>query len=46
MNSTVELVSYTAPSVPSFRKGIGSFSEIIAYCARVSNPQNQTNNKK
>jgi thymidylate synthase (FAD) len=42
-NSTVELVSYTTPSVPSFRKGIGSFADIIAYCARVSNPQNQTN---
>jgi thymidylate synthase (FAD) len=42
-NSTVELVSYTTPSVPSLRKGIGSFADIIAYCARVSNPQNQTN---
>lgn len=45
MSSTVELVSYTAPTVPSFRKGIGSFADIIAYCARVSNPQNQTNTK-
>ena len=45
INSTVELVSYTAPTVPSFRKGIGSFADIIAYCARVSNPQNQTNTK-
>jgi len=44
-NSTVELVSYTVPSVSSLRKGIGSFADIVAYCARVSNPQNQTNTK-
>ena len=39
----VRLVSYSQPT-PEFREqGIGDAQELIAYCARVSNPSNQFN---
>ena len=39
----VRLVSYSQPT-PEFREqGIGDAQELIAYCARVSNPANQFN---
>lgn len=39
----VELVSYTTPAVGLLRHGIDNPHELIAYCARVSNPANQYN---
>jgi len=39
----VELVSYTTPSVNLITNGIDTPHELIAYCARVSNPSNQYN---
>ena len=42
---TVRLVSYSrAPETIEY-KGIGNVQDLIAYCARVSNPSNQTNSK-
>ena len=37
----VKLVSYTKSEI----KGIDNLQELVAYCARVSNPDNQHNNK-
>lgn len=39
----VELVSYSQPSVELQAQGITNAQELVAYCARVSNPANQTN---
>ena len=39
----VNLVSYTVPNIELQEKGIKNISDIIAYCARVSNPSNQFN---
>jgi len=39
----VELVSYSKPSDELFDKGIINLQELVAYCARVSNPGNQYN---
>jgi thymidylate synthase (FAD) len=39
----VELVSYSKPSDELFNKGIINLQELVAYCARVSNPGNQYN---
>lgn len=39
----VELISYTKPSEDMFKNGIREAQDLIAYCARVSNPANQYN---
>ena len=39
----VKLVSYTQPSQELQDLGVKDFSDIIVYCARVSNPANQAN---
>ena len=39
----VKLVSYSAPTPDFAAQGIGDAQELIAYCARVSNPANQFN---
>ena len=39
----VQLVSYSQPTEEFANKGIGDAQELIAYCARVSNPANQFN---
>jgi thymidylate synthase (FAD) len=39
----VELISYTKPSEQMFKNGIQEAQDLIAYCARVSNPANQYN---
>lgn len=40
---TVKLVSYTRPTDEMVAAGIADCQELIAYCARVSNPSNQLN---
>lgn len=39
----VELVSYSQPSAELQAQGINNAQELVAYCARVSNPSNQHN---
>lgn len=39
----VRIVSYTKPSVDLEEHGVSSLVDIIAFCARVSNPSNQMN---
>ena len=39
----VNLVSYSQPTKEYFQQGIDDAQELIAYCARVSNPANQFN---
>lgn len=39
----VKLVSYTTPSQEMINEGIAEGQDLVAYCARVSNPANQTN---
>jgi thymidylate synthase (FAD) len=39
----VELISYTKPSEDMFKSGLHEAQDLIAYCARVSNPANQLN---
>lgn len=39
----VELVGFTKPSEDLFKRGIHEAQDLIAYCARVSNPANQYN---
>jgi len=39
----VKLVSYSQPTVEFANQGIGDAQDLIAYCARVSNPSNQFN---
>ena len=39
----VKLVSYSQPTAEFEQQGIGDAQELIAYCARVSNPANQFN---
>jgi thymidylate synthase (FAD) len=39
----IELVSYSQPSPVLQAQGIVNAQELVAYCARVSNPSNQTN---
>jgi len=39
----IELVSYSQPSPALQAQGIVDAQELVAYCARVSNPANQTN---
>ena len=39
----VQLLSYSQPTAEFASQGIGDAQELIAYCARVSNPSNQFN---
>ena len=39
----VKLISYSKPSKELFEEGLEDVQELIAYCARVSNPSNQFN---
>ena len=39
----VEIVSYSTPSAEMLDDGISDLQELIAFCARVSNPSNQYN---
>lgn len=39
----VSLVSYSTPAPELIEKGITELEDVISYCARVSNPSNQTN---
>jgi thymidylate synthase (FAD) len=39
----VEIVSYSTPSAEMLDDGISDLQELIAFCARVSNPSNQLN---
>lgn len=39
----VKLVSYSKPSVEFYKDGIEDAQDLIAFCARVSNPSNQYN---
>jgi thymidylate synthase (FAD) len=39
----VRLLSYSQPTEEFFNQGIADAQELIAYCARVSNPSNQLN---
>jgi thymidylate synthase ThyX/intein/homing endonuclease len=39
----IRIVSYTKPSVDLEEHGVSSLVDIIAFCARVSNPSNQMN---
>ena len=39
----VSLVSYSQPTAEFAQQGIGDAQDLIAYCARVSNPANQFN---
>ncbi len=41
----VKLLSYSQPADESRHMGISDAQELIAYCARVSNPSNQLNNE-
>lgn len=41
----VRIVSYTKPSVDLEEHGVTSLIDIVAFCARVSNPSNQMNTK-
>lgn len=41
----VKLVSYSQPTLEFANLGISDAQELIAYCARVSNPSNQFNNE-
>lgn len=40
---SVKLISYTVPNLELFEAGIEDMQELVAYCARVSNPSNQFN---
>jgi len=42
---SVKLVSYSQPSDEILKEGISDIQDLVAYCARVSNPENQTNTK-
>lgn len=39
----VKLISHTQPTAELVENGIGNIQELVAFCARVSNPQNQYN---
>jgi thymidylate synthase (FAD) len=39
----VSLISHSQPSAELIAQGIDNVQELVAYCARVSNPANQTN---
>ena len=39
----VKLISYSTPSVDLSKEGIKNAQDLVAFCARVSNPSNQLN---
>jgi thymidylate synthase (FAD) len=39
----VGLISYSKPSREMYDEGLNDIQELVAYCARVSNPSNQFN---
>jgi thymidylate synthase (FAD) len=39
----VQLLSYSQPTAEFANQGVSDAQELIAYCARVSNPANQFN---
>jgi thymidylate synthase (FAD) len=39
----IKLISWSTPSIEMVREGIDDVQDLIAYCARVSNPANQYN---
>ena len=39
----VKLVSYSTPTEEFLNEGIDNAQELVAFCARVSNPSNQLN---
>ena len=41
--SKVKLISYSVPTEEYLNKGLEDVQDLIAYCARVSNPANQYN---
>ena len=41
--SKVNIVSYSKPDTRLLQDGISDMKDLVAYCARVSNPSNQTN---
>lgn len=41
----VKLVSYSKPSEEFFKEGLENVQDLIAFCARVSNPTNQINSE-
>ena len=41
----VKLISYSQPTKEMQEEGLNDVQELIAYCARVSNPQSQINNQ-
>ena len=42
-NMNVRMVSYSKPSQEMFNEGLVDVQELVAFCARVSNPSNQFN---
>ena len=42
-NMNVRLISYSNPSKEIAEQGLYDVQELIAFCARVSNPSNQNN---
>ena len=42
-NMNVRMVSYSKPSEEMFKEGLVDVQELVAFCARVSNPSNQFN---
>jgi len=42
-NMKVKLVSYSKPSTEMYDEGLTDVQELVAFCARVSNPSNQFN---
>jgi len=42
-NMNVKLISYSKPSTQMYKDGIEDMQDLIAFCARVSNPNNQLN---
>ena len=45
MLTTAKLVSYSMPTEVFEQEGLKNVQDLISYCARVSNPANQFNNK-
>jgi thymidylate synthase (FAD) len=45
MLTTAKLVSYSMPTEAFEQEGLKNVQDLISYCARVSNPANQFNNK-
>jgi len=41
----VRLISYSQPSIEMLDSGIEDVQDLIAFCARISNPSNQYNSE-